>query len=153
MVKLQNKKNNSNSKLGEFLNNKRILKGVSLKDVEHATGISASYINRLEKGNRMNPSMEYILRLCRYFEIPISTIIKFFPETSEENNCDNVNNLLINNQIFFANEKASDDVKVSLQRIFKILEENIVAKQPKSILYAQLIEEVDNLIDEVNKSA
>lgn len=52
-----------NSVIAGLIKNKRKELGLSLKDLEKITGISASYINRLETNSRNRPSIEIIKKL------------------------------------------------------------------------------------------
>jgi len=66
-----------NNELGKLLKIKRKEMDLSLKDVENMIGVSASYINRLEVGNRLNPSAYVIKKLCDLYNISVSSIINF----------------------------------------------------------------------------
>lgn len=54
---------------GIYLKNLRIQRGLSLKNVEEKLGISASYIHRLESGNRTNPSAQVIKMLSEFYKV------------------------------------------------------------------------------------
>lgn len=77
------------NRLGEFLLNERKKRNLSLKDVENATEISASYINRLEKGNRNNPSMYVLEKLSSFYEINPVKVIELSRYESSEPSKDN----------------------------------------------------------------
>lgn len=53
-----------NDSFGSTLKHLREKAGYSLKDLQLVTGISASYINRIEKGNRRAPSISIIEKLA-----------------------------------------------------------------------------------------
>lgn len=65
-----------NSNLGEYLKSIRKSRGLSLKDVEKEIELSASYINRLENGNRSNPSMDSLDRLSTFYGISPEKVMK-----------------------------------------------------------------------------
>lgn len=73
--------------LGEYLKCIRKAKGLSLKEIQEKTEISSSYINRLENGSRINPSMETLIRLGKFYEIPPETLIKISGFNSNEEGC------------------------------------------------------------------
>ncbi|MFL0251144.1 helix-turn-helix domain-containing protein [Clostridium neuense] len=54
---------------GEKIKKLRIKNGFTLKKVENDTNLSASYINRLEIGERTNPSFATVKTLCEYYNI------------------------------------------------------------------------------------
>lgn len=146
---------NRNISFGELIKRLRKERDVSLYDVERETGVSASYINRLERENRDNPSMEYVSRLSRYYGIPITIIQDLFPGAfrDEEDDYGSLGELVMKNEFFFANDKATIDVKLSLQKIIKVIEDSVASKQSLRTLEANLLEEVDKLKDKVNRFA
>ncbi|NLZ34619.1 MAG: helix-turn-helix domain-containing protein [Clostridiales bacterium] len=61
--------------LGDYIRVNRKAKGYSLKDLEKVTDISASYINRLENGNRTNLTISMAHRLARGLEVPVKELL------------------------------------------------------------------------------
>jgi len=53
---------------GDLLNQWRVAKGLTLREVGEAVGVSAIYICDIEHGNRL-PSTETAMRLCALFEM------------------------------------------------------------------------------------
>ncbi|MGV8983843.1 helix-turn-helix domain-containing protein [Clostridium sp.] len=79
------------NKLGVFLKEKRIEKQLSLKDVELKTGITASYLSRIEQGSRGNISLVIIKKLSDFFGIQEKTIIELGTNnlySEQDNNLD-----------------------------------------------------------------
>ena len=80
--------------LGELLAKARVIKDVSLRDVESETGISNAYISQLESGSVTEPSPHKLLELAKYYELDYSTLMEaagyVFP--SEENRRHHTNN-------------------------------------------------------------
>ena len=66
----------NNNKLGEYLKTIRQARGLSLKDVEAEIQLSASYINRLENGNRSNPSIDVLDRLSNFYGVSPEDVMK-----------------------------------------------------------------------------
>lgn len=62
--------------LGMYLRDIRKAKGFSLKKVEEEIEVSASYINRLEKGNRQNPSIYVLEKLSNFYGLDPKEIMK-----------------------------------------------------------------------------
>lgn len=60
--------------LGEKLRHIRNLRGATLKDVEGATGVSHSYLSKLETGVFENPSREKLGRLARYYGVSVAEL-------------------------------------------------------------------------------
>ncbi|NMF06873.1 helix-turn-helix domain-containing protein [Clostridium beijerinckii] len=65
-----------NNAFGENLHKLRINRGLSLKDVEHQLGLSASYIHRLESGNRSNPSISVLKMLSDFYGVHSSILLE-----------------------------------------------------------------------------
>jgi transcriptional regulator with XRE-family HTH domain len=70
------------NELGNLLREKRIQRGLSLRDVEQRTNITSSYLNRLEKGNRANPSVLMIKKLGEFYGIDEKLIIELATNSS-----------------------------------------------------------------------
>lgn len=63
--------------LGEFLKQLRERKGVSLKKVEEATGISNAYLSQLETGFRRRlPTSERLKALADYYNVSINQLLE-----------------------------------------------------------------------------
>ena len=62
--------------LGSYLKRVRTDKCLSLSEVGRYVGVSASYIFRLESGERSNPSMSVLSRICTFFDIDLKTVLK-----------------------------------------------------------------------------
>ncbi|MDF2879501.1 MAG: putative transcriptional regulator [Clostridiaceae bacterium] len=61
---------------GSIIRYLREKKEYSLKDLENITGISASYIHRMEKGERKAPSYPIIEKLANALEVEMSMLLK-----------------------------------------------------------------------------
>jgi len=65
--------------LGEFLKSMREKRGVTLRDVENATGLSNAYLSQLETGKRKTlklPSPDVLRRLANYFNVSMMEILQ-----------------------------------------------------------------------------
>lgn len=67
---------NENNKLGAYLKEVRNNRGLSLRDVASQIDISASYINRIEKGERKQISTSMLAKLSDYYKIPVLELYK-----------------------------------------------------------------------------
>ena len=61
--------------LQELLAEARRLKGVSLRAVERATGISNAYLSQLETGAVAEPSPKKLYPLSQYYGVPYSELM------------------------------------------------------------------------------
>ncbi|WP_158095135.1 helix-turn-helix domain-containing protein [Gottfriedia luciferensis] len=65
----QQSKQNGKNKLGEIISILRKQKQMTYRDLESLTGITPSYINRIERGDRGNPSYSIIQKLAIALEV------------------------------------------------------------------------------------
>ncbi|PFR07573.1 transcriptional regulator [Bacillus anthracis] len=63
---------------GVLIKNLRLEKNMSLQDLSEKTGLSASYIYRLETHSRSNPSIAAILKLNKELNISILEVEQLF---------------------------------------------------------------------------
>lgn len=70
-----NKLQNDRGLFGEFLLKCRLKKGCSLYEVEQQTGITRSYIHRLEQGKRKNPTMRLVHSLAVLYSVQVTTLL------------------------------------------------------------------------------
>lgn len=63
------------NKLAEELRRIRGIHGVSLRDVEKATGISNAYLSQLERGEATNPSPNKLYKLAQYYKVPYESLM------------------------------------------------------------------------------
>jgi len=71
-----NKKIGEPFPFGDFLKKLRARKGVSLKKVEEATGISNAYLSQLETGKRRRlPTPDRLIALADYYNASIKELL------------------------------------------------------------------------------
>lgn len=115
---MQNKLN-----LGQFIKQLREEKGVSLKEIESKTGLSGSYVNRIENQSRTNPSLDSLSRLTKYFQIPFSSMGEFCDcGNAVEGEVQNLDFILLNERYMFANLEADFEFKMVLRDLIGELE-------------------------------
>lgn len=115
--------NKSNGSLGQFIKKLREERGVSLGEMEEKTGLSRSYINRLENSTRENPTLDSISRLVKYFGIPFSTMQEFCDcGNSVEGQVQNLDFILMNDRYLFANIEVDINFRMVLRDLVKELE-------------------------------
>lgn len=68
------------STFGSGLKAARELAGLSLREVEAATGISNAYLSQLEGDKIRRPSVFFLAKLARLYAIPLDHIISALPE-------------------------------------------------------------------------
>ena len=73
--------------LAEQLRRIRMVKKVSLREVEKATRISNAYLSQLESGNATNPSPHILHKLAEFYGVPYTSLMKtagYLEETPQE---------------------------------------------------------------------
>jgi HTH-type transcriptional regulator, competence development regulator len=61
--------------LASYLHNVRKERGLSLKKVEKAAGVSNAYLSQLERGLRNPPHPDILKKLARVYEVPLSELL------------------------------------------------------------------------------
>ncbi|PGW13455.1 helix-turn-helix domain-containing protein [Bacillus cereus] len=69
-------KKNDQENFGALLKHLRLSKGYALEDVGRLSGVSASYIHLLEKGQRQSPTLETVEKLAEGLEVPVQYFFK-----------------------------------------------------------------------------
>lgn len=71
------------SDIGNYLKIIRKNKGFRLVDLAQKSGISVSYLNRLERNQRFNPSIPLLTRLANSLDITIFDLLQISSNTNE----------------------------------------------------------------------
>jgi Predicted transcriptional regulators len=114
---------NKTTNFGQFIKTLREERGVSLEKMGADTGLSKSYINRLENSTRDNPSLDSLARLIKYFGISFSTIEQFCDcGDNGEGTIQNLEYVLLNEKYLFANIEADISLKMILRELIAEIE-------------------------------
>ncbi|MCK4260732.1 MAG: helix-turn-helix domain-containing protein [Halanaerobiales bacterium] len=91
--------------LGERLKQARKQKELTLVQVENLTGISQSYLSKIERGQRKKPSLELISELAKLYNVDLNWLIEGFKENGI--NDENIRNKIetIVEQLNYVSEK------------------------------------------------
>lgn len=71
---------------GAYLLKLRLKKGWTLCELEKETGITASYLNRMERGERQNPTVSIVNALAKAYSVEVATLIDLVLLEQEEDN-------------------------------------------------------------------
>lgn len=106
--------------LSETLKYYREKRGFTLKNLEEKTGVSASYLNRLEKGSRNCPTIEVLDLISKGLDISINCLLAIPSEVKIKS----FEELLIRND-FIINEKRSElEIKQKIIELFEIIKKS-----------------------------
>jgi transcriptional regulator with XRE-family HTH domain len=70
--------------LATYLRKVRKQKGLSLKKVEKAAGVSNAYLSQLERGRRNPPHPDILKRLAKVYELPVTELLSAAGYLEEE---------------------------------------------------------------------
>lgn len=126
---------------GLMLKRLREQKGFSLSKVEEMTGISASYINRIELGQRKAPSYPIIEKIAAALNVSAHSL---FDVAGKEQDPLSITELLYSNDIFITEDKEpiTSSTKEQLIEIINFII-NMKWKDNKHIEMIKLIELLD----------
>jgi len=138
-----------NNGVGAFLKGLRLEKGVSLAEVEEETGISRSYICKLEKMVRENPSLYTLSKLTNYYGIDLNTIEEIYYKGAKQNSIQvqNLDMLILNANYNFVGIEASIELRVLIRNLILRLEEYSTKSsvtRSDEIVLLQAIDEIRN---------
>lgn len=110
---------------GEFAEYVRKLRkdqGFSLKDVERMTGISVSYVNRVEKGERKAPSYPIIEKLAKAYGVPVGDLLQIAGVANDETNVQGVAQLIYSNPFTINGSMTSTKQKEAIVQLLETLD-------------------------------
>jgi len=106
---------------GIMLRHYRKIKNLSLKQLEELSGVSFSYICRLEKGEKKSPSITKILQLSEALQIPNSVLIATIIKEPRKPEKIELFDLLIRHNYLLNGEELSREAKERLLKIFEYI--------------------------------
>lgn len=109
--------------LGEIVKKERMKKRYSLKDLENISGISASYLNRIELGERHRITLPVIVKIAKALDIDMNMLLSKLKiinptDTSGNKEVSDFETLILNNN-FYIRDK---DILVTKEEKQKIIE-------------------------------
>lgn len=146
---MENRINRSLS--GEFADYVKKLRkdqGFSLKDVERMTGISVSYVNRIEKGERKAPSYPIIEKLARAYGVPVGDLLHIAGVANDESNVQGVAQLIYSNPFTINGSMTSTKQKEAIVELLETMDSvewNDETKHLDTINLINLISKFKNL--------
>ena len=104
---------------GMLLKHYREIRNFTLKELEDISGVSASYIFRLERGDRTAPGLPKLMALCDALDIPYYQVLAtVFKESASKNDAlQTVQEVLIANDFLVNGEPINREAKEQLIKI------------------------------------
>lgn len=110
------------SGFGSIIRNRRKELGLSLKQIEDKTGISPSYINRIEKGQRKAPSYRIIEQLAEALDMPVGKLINV-AEVDVQDEVPSLEEMILSSQFTVNGKRASKHSKEKIVEFIQKLNE------------------------------
>lgn len=103
---------------GSLIKHLRESKGYSLKDLEQATGISSSYINRIEKGERKAPSYRIIEKLAEALNQDVAELLNV-ANSEEHEELQAVEEFLLSHSYLIGGKRATKEMRERLVEVIR----------------------------------
>lgn len=121
---------------------------VSLSEIERATGLSKSYLSRLFRGERVNPSLYTLMKICDfYYSINPNLIVKALCDKEndkEKGEVDAIMKIILNNEYKPTIIDADIDLKLVLKDLVDEVEVFCNKKEVKRQDGERMLEIVDD---------
>lgn len=142
--------NEGKQNMGEVLYQLRKQMGISLKEVEDRTGISSSYVSRLENSSRDNLSMDKINKLSHCYGIEFSTFERFCDGSinKDEREVKDLIYILLNERYLFGKIEAID-AKISICNVIREMEIYCTTKEVNRSSSNKVMDLIDTLRYEI----
>ncbi len=98
-----------NSAFSSTLKYYREKRGYSLRQLKELTGISESYLNRLENFSRKAPSIPIVSRISNALNIPLTTLLDISTEDIPISKIQSVTDLLLFNDLKIEEDKVMNE--------------------------------------------
>jgi transcriptional regulator with XRE-family HTH domain len=122
------------------------VKNLTLKELEEISGISASYICRLENGEKKSPTITIILQLAEALNIPNSVLVAtLIKKPSQNEGKATLAEVLIKNDYIIHNRLLNKEAKENLIRLLEFITEAEWTPSSKVRELYQLSEIIDQL--------
>ena len=107
-------------KLGRAIRYYREAQGVSLAELGDRAGISASYLNRIELGERLAPSLPIIKNIADALNVPLEHLIELSIESTREPQL-LLSELILENDFIIRGKAVNQEVKECLLTLIETI--------------------------------
>ena len=133
-------------KLGAYIHHLRTQRKMSLQDVEKLTGVSASYIYRIEKSERKMPSFPIVEKLAQAFDVPTEELLKMATAGQKPSNSKrSLETVLISEELTVNGQLLSSEEKQLIIKLLVLIDEADCTSERKvsdSIQISDVIERI-----------
>lgn len=107
-------------KLGRAIRYYREAQGVSLAELGDRAGISASYLNRIELGERLAPSLPIIKNIADALNLPLEHLIELSIESTGESQL-LLSELILGNDFIIRGKTVNQEIKECLLTLIETI--------------------------------
>lgn len=132
-----------NENFGSMLKYLRENQGYSLQDLQNITGISPSYINRLENGQRACPSYPIIEKLSKALNADVMEMLEIAELSTQNKDVKFLAEIILSSNFRLADEIATKEEK---EKIVAIIDEIIYSEWEDNIVGD--LSEIGRLVDD-----
>lgn len=125
MESIGNNLGEASNNFGRELKELRISKSMSLRDVELLSGVSASYLWRLETGDKRAPTIPILTKLAVVYKINPIELLKIALGEEIYTEKTTVRGLLLSHNIIANDTTINDEIKFELANIVDIILETL----------------------------
>jgi len=128
---------------GSLIKHKREEKGYSLNKLQELTGISPSYINRIEKGERKAPSLKIIEKLADALDADISELLSVANREDATTEITSLEELILSHNFTMNGQVASKSLKENIVSFISKLNDIEWTSETKYRDSIELMEHID----------
>ena len=143
---------NVSQDFGPYIKHLRHSKGLTLREIAQEANVSASYISRLEKGERLAPSFPMLEALSKCYGVPVTELCKIALQDKEDiegEETQTFETLLYGNQFTILGKNADTAVK---QKIVALITKVVQAEwDNKYEDMGAIMQEISNLKELLNE--
>jgi len=131
-------------RFGLCIKKRRLEKEYSLSEMENLTGVSASYINRLEKGERKAPSLPIMQAIGKVLGVDIAVLLNLATPSETDEGINEIRDIVVENDFRMNDIFATTPIKELVIKLFDCI---ISAKweENKFLEGAEMLQTIDKL--------
>jgi len=106
-------------KFAQIIRLRREQKGYSLRELKEMTGISESYLSRLEKNERKSPTYPIMQKIARVLDFNIAELLELSNQNEIDDDVDEIKDVIVKSNFCINNIIATTQIKDSIIKLFE----------------------------------